>query len=74
MSDWFMNLDVASQIGVIVAGIGASGGIIVAIINGIFSVLPNKKNNKNSEYTVNQTAYDNAMQIGIQFRNKKEGE
>lgn len=74
MIDWFVNLDVVSQIGIIIAGISASGGIIVAIINGIFNVLLNKKNNKNSEYTIKQTAYDNATQIGIQFSDKKEGD
>ena len=38
MIDWFMNLSVTNQIAIIVAGIAAGGGIIVAIINGLFSV------------------------------------
>lgn len=43
MIDWFMNLSVTNQIAIIVAGIAAGGGIIVAIINGLFSVFPKRK-------------------------------
>ncbi len=81
MIDWLMKLDVNSKIALVVAVIGVGGGIIVAIINGIFSVISKNKNsveskNKNSvesKYTIQQTAYDNATQIGIQI-SKKEGE
>lgn len=74
MIEWFMNLTVANQIEIIVAGIAAGGGIIVAIINGLFNVFSKKKNDKTSKYSVSQTAYDNAMQIGVQINNKKEDE
>lgn len=74
MIEWFMNLTVANQIAIIVAGIAAGGGIIVAIINGLFNVFSKKKNDKTSKYSVSQTAYDNAMQIGVQINNKKEDE
>lgn len=74
MIEWFMNLTVANQIAIIVAGIAAGGGIIVAIINGLFNVFSKKKNDKNSKYSVSQTAYDNAMQIGVQINYKKEDE
>lgn len=74
MFDWFMNLTVANQITIIVAGIAAGGGIIVAIINGLFNVFSKKKDDKTSKYSVNQSAYDNGMQIGVQINNKKEDE
>ena len=72
--DWFMNLTVENQIMIIVAVIAAGGGIIVAIINGIFNVFPAKKNNKTLKYSINQTAYDNGTQVGVQINNKKEDE
>lgn len=75
MIDWFMNLTVANQITIIVAVIAAGGGIIVAIINGIFNVFPaKKKDDKTSKYSINQTAYDNGTQIGVQINDKKEDE
>ena len=74
MIDWFMNLTVANQITIIVAGIAAGGGIIVAIINGFFNVFSEKKDDKTSKYSVNQVAYDNGTQIGVQINNKKEDE
>lgn len=72
--DWFMNLSVTNQIAIIVAGIAAGGGIIVAIINGLFSVFSKKKDDKTSKHSVNQTAYDNVTQIGVQINNNKEDE
>ena len=72
--DWFRNLTIANQVAIIVAGITASGGIIVAIINGIFSACAKKKDDKSSKYLINQTAYNNATQIGIEINNKKEDE
>ena len=74
MIDWFMNLTVANQVTIIVAGIAAGGGIIVAIINGLFSAFSKKKDDKTPKYSVNQTAYDNGTQIGVQINNKKEDE
>ncbi len=75
MIDWFMNLNAANKITIIVAIITACGGIIVAIINGIFNVFSDKKkDNKTSKYSINQTAYDNGTQIGVQIKNNKEGE
>lgn len=74
MVDWFMNLTIANQIAIIVATIAAGGGIIVAKINGIFNVFPEKKDDKTSKYLINQTAYDNGTQIGVQINNKKEDE
>lgn len=69
-----MNLSVTNQIAIIVAGIAAGGGIIVAIINGLFSVFSKKEDDKTSKHSVNQTAYDNVTQIGVQINNKKEDE
>ena len=69
-----MNLTVENQTAIIVAVIAASGGIIVAIINGIFNIFPAKKNNKTSKYSISQTAYDNGTQIGVQINNEKEDE
>lgn len=43
MFDWFMNLTVENQITIIVAGIAAGGGVIVAIINGLFNVFSKRK-------------------------------
>ena len=74
MIDWFMNLTVANQIAIIVAVIAAGGGIIVAIINGIFNVFSPKKDDKTSKYSINQTAYDNGTQIGVQINDNKEDE
>ena len=74
MIDWFMNLTVENQIMIIVAVITAGGGVIVAIINGIFNVFFQKKDDKTSKYLINQTAYDKGTQIGVQINNKKEGE
>lgn len=74
MIDWFEKLTVTNQIAIIVAGIAAGSGIIVAIINGLFSVLSKKKNDKSSKYTINQTAHGHATQIGVQVNHEKEGE
>lgn len=74
MIDWFMDLTATNQIAIIVAGITAGGGIIVALINGFFNIFPKKKVDKTSKYSVNQTAYDNGTQIGVQINNKKEDE
>lgn len=69
-----MNLTATNQIAIVVAGITAIGGIIVAIVNGIFNNLFQKKDNKISKYSVNQTSYDKSMQIGVQINKYKEDE
>lgn len=74
MVEWFINLTIENQIAIIVAVIAASGGIISAIINGFFNVFHKKKGDKTTKYSINQTAYDNATQIGIQINNEKESE
>ena len=74
MIKWFMNLTATNQIAIVVAGITAIGGIIVAIVNGIFNNLFQKKDNKISKYSVNQTSYDKSMQIGVQINKYKEDE
>ena len=33
-----------------------------------------KKDDKTSKYSINQTAYDNGTQIGVQINDKKEDE
>ena len=72
MKEWFVELGNAQQVAIIVAGIGAVGGIIAAIVNGIFGYLSQKRGGKSSNYKVNQTGYDNASQIGIQFIKKED--
>ena len=74
MINWFLSLDQASQIAVIVAVITFLGGILTAVVNGLFGLVAKKRDNASPKYVIKQTAHDNATQIGIQFSNKKEDE
>ncbi len=72
--EWFSSLDKTVQVAIITA----LGGIIAAIITGLFSLI-NKKNKdttvkKNSESTrITQTSYgDNNTFIGVQNNSRKE--
>lgn len=72
MVEWFT----AQAVEIKVAIITCCGGILVAIITGVFSILGKKgKSKTSSTYTVNQTVTgENNTQIGIQNNFKKDGE
>lgn len=74
MFNWFLSLDQASQVAVIVAVITFLGGIIAAVVKGLFSLVAKRRNKVSPKYVIKQTAHDNATQIGIQFVNTKEDE
>lgn len=63
-----MNLTIGYQVTIIGAVIAAVGGIIVAMINGVFGIVSKKqkKGANDSKYTINQTA-SGATQIGVQY-------
>lgn len=74
MVNWLKSLSEENQIMVIIAIIGGSVSIIVAIINGIFGIIRPKEKYKTKQYSINQTAHDNSTQIGVQINRLKDEE
>lgn len=73
--DIFMSFDKSVQAAII----AAIGAMLVAGINGVFGLIKPKEKNKSTKkdsnenkVTINQTANNNATQIGIQINKKEE--
>ena len=76
MIEWFMSLDIGNKVVIVAAIISALGGVLVAAINGVFSILQSKKKEKEdikTKYYIKQNASDNATQIGVQINNSSKG-
>lgn len=68
MIEWFLNLATEYQIAVLFAVISVVGKVSLAVAK----LYRKKHKTHSSKYEINQTAYDNSTQIGIQIQRKKE--